>query len=135
MAQQECHLLSLPPELRTIIWDLCLISKDRYSTSPLFHPYHHHPLYEDCSQPALLHVCRQIRLETSQIHYGTFTVEFNFVDARWRADRVRDWFEASAAYLNICGTYASRPNSRQRNTTTTHMDTRRSTCAWSRATA
>ena len=61
------RLLSLPAELRNCIYEHVLIDREPIS---LYFTHPADPIAQSCSGPALLHTCRQIRAEATQMYYS-----------------------------------------------------------------
>ncbi|KAK3710459.1 hypothetical protein LTR37_010302 [Vermiconidia calcicola] len=65
--QQESNLLKLPAELRTSIYEWCLVEDII-------------PVTEQLKPPPLLHTCRQIRREALETWYLSNEFEFDIID-------------------------------------------------------
>jgi len=80
-------LLSLPPELRTMIYELVLIEPSGVSVSPKVNP----------AQPALLAVCNSIRNEAVGIYFSLNNFEIDVTE--YYSDLVLRWYQIRQTHL------------------------------------
>lgn len=85
MADEQCRLLKLPPELRNRIYELALSDHDRRIAVNLDK--------HSRGVPPLLQVCRQTRREALSMYYGGATFGCYWLHETSRVEMACQWFE------------------------------------------
>ena len=91
----RCHLLELPAELRTYIFELALISDKTLVTFHL--DKYQQDTLQEATQPSLTRVSRQLRSESLLLFYSCNTFILHTEGAK--AEQGHKWAQCSESYL------------------------------------